>query len=691
MKTKKTLAKLLTIALILSIIAAVPIPTTTAWVDGKQRAEWPKVARNYRDNILHWWFTAWRGVPFLTYMLWDYVSERADEYAYNASRPVSVDDIRQALYDIYVPMYMTDSEFWGNLTAFEAAFGWQPLGYQSEPPTHTYVHVNWTVFFTSANLTGTRFNVSIWVQNVTDMWAAGIKLGYNASMINATHVYPGAIPQTYGVEKWLPTDALGVYHPDAPPTINHTRRYTPNFSPLDSTTYGYVWTDFFLQKPNYFTGTGELLIIEFEIIYAPNRTIVPLPGENRSVYTYLDLFSMFDTTVDGSMIELLDSGANPIEHAALDGRYTYIREQQVAGAPTAVCSVSPSTVYVGDSVTFDGTASDDGGAPPLTYAWDVDSDGTIEFTTATATYTPPAAGSYNVTLTVTNALNLSHSTTCYFRVLEVVGPIIDLYTSPGRWSNVDTYDNMTGKGVDMPTDALTPGVEVTLYANVTYNGAPEMWALVTFEVIWEWQVDWYDPLQPWTLINETIMVATNYTDLNGITYVKFRVPTTGPPGDPNEYIGKWMVIAKTKVKEITVQDTMRFDVGYLIMLTEITVEGFNWITFDETLYRGSSIVRAHVSVKTLHWIPRPAVFTITVYSDSNELIGALYTETTVPGIARYCSPYHFTHTTLWVYIPIWANVGIGRVEVTVLTALPRDSGVAYSPSISSDIEITWWS
>jgi hypothetical protein len=175
-------------------------------------------------------------------------------------------------------------------------------------------------FFNAANLTYTSFNVSVIVQNVTDMWICGIKLGYNNTLLEAVRVYPGAVCLDKGVEKWLPTDKYGVFHFDDDPTINNTRTYASD--------YAYVWVSAFLQKPNYFTGTGEVFTIEFHIIKAPPREPVTEP-ENKSVSCVLDLF---DT-------EVLDYMADPISHDVDDGLYSYTRPQITPFHDVAVIDV----------------------------------------------------------------------------------------------------------------------------------------------------------------------------------------------------------------------------------------------------------------------------------------------------------------------------------------------------------------
>jgi len=74
-----------------------------------------------------------------------------------------------------------------------------------------------------------------------------------------------------------------------------------------------------------------------------------------------------------------------------------------ANAPPVITSASatPDTVVEGATVAFAATATDAEG-DPLTFAWDIDSDGTPEYTTASASHTFTTAGNYPVTLTVSD-------------------------------------------------------------------------------------------------------------------------------------------------------------------------------------------------------------------------------------------------------------------------------------------------
>ena len=86
------------------------------------------------------------------------------------------------------------------------------------------------------------------------------------------------------------------------------------------------------------------------------------------------------------------------------GLYTY-QTGVVNDSPTASFTISPNPVGVGQPVTFDASASSDPEGVPLTYEWDFDGNGTFEVNRGNdprITVTPPTAGTFQVTLRVTD-------------------------------------------------------------------------------------------------------------------------------------------------------------------------------------------------------------------------------------------------------------------------------------------------
>jgi glucose/arabinose dehydrogenase len=105
--------------------------------------------------------------------------------------------------------------------------------------------------------------------------------------------------------------------------------------------------------------------------------------------------------------------ANPVDlQIGSDGNLYYVdigggtirRVEYTAGAnqpPVAVAGANPTSGDVGMTVSFDGSGSSDPNADPLTYAWDLDSDGEFDDSTAVRpAWTYNAAGNFRVSLRV---------------------------------------------------------------------------------------------------------------------------------------------------------------------------------------------------------------------------------------------------------------------------------------------------
>jgi len=89
--------------------------------------------------------------------------------------------------------------------------------------------------------------------------------------------------------------------------------------------------------------------------------------------------------------------------------------------PIATFTYSPQNPIVGESLTFDATASDDPDGTIVEYAWDFGDETTGEGVTAAHPYTSP--GNYTVTLTVKDDDGLRHTTETIVTVsLNVTSP-----------------------------------------------------------------------------------------------------------------------------------------------------------------------------------------------------------------------------------------------------------------------------
>ena len=160
-----------------------------------------------------------------------------------------------------------------------------------------------------------------------------------------------------------------------------------------------------------------------------------------------------------------DPATGDLFYANFDGGQ--IRRIQYLGAnnpPTAVATANPTSGPAPLTVQFNGSGSSDPDGDALTYSWDLNGDGSYgDSTAANPSFTYTTAGTYQVTLRVTDARGASSVSA---PVTITVGggntpptPVIDTPSSSLTWAVGDTI-NFSGHAADtqdgtLPASALT--------------------------------------------------------------------------------------------------------------------------------------------------------------------------------------------------------------------------------------------
>ena len=233
------------------------------------------------------------------------------------------------------------------------------------------------IFSTGVSPVGTRFNATVEVDNVTDLFAYQATLNVNDTLLNITNA-------------WLPAwDSAWVF--DGKATI----RPAPAFYDFDVD--GYMESvkigDTILMGET-FTGDGLLAVIEFEIIYAPISGTVSCNLDIDNADTYL---------LDYDLTEIA-----PV--TKMNGYYEYIGP---AGPepPHAEFTYSPLGPFIGTVITFDASTSTPNGGVLTGYIWNFD-DGSPEVTEGDPVITHSYAlnETFNVTLTVVDSEGLNDTT-----------------------------------------------------------------------------------------------------------------------------------------------------------------------------------------------------------------------------------------------------------------------------------------
>jgi len=161
-------------------------------------------------------------------------------------------------------------------------------------------------FYTNTTSVGSRFNATVLVYDVANLYGYQVRLEYNSTLLNATRA-------------WLPTwDPKWVFYGKSPTGL------PPSFG----TNYVKIG-DMIMGAYPTFSGAGIVSIIEFEIIYAPTT------GKASS-----------NLDINNADTLLLDPSANEISSAKTNGHYQYIYVQPEAQPTDTVPYVVAGTVTI---------------------------------------------------------------------------------------------------------------------------------------------------------------------------------------------------------------------------------------------------------------------------------------------------------------------------------------------------------
>jgi len=219
---------------------------------------------------------------------------------------------------------------------------------------------------------------------------------------------------------------------------------------------------------------------------------------------------------------------------------------------------------------------------------------------------------------------------------------------------LDVYTQRGGRGEGAWSDAYAPQEEVIILASMNYKGDPLENKLVAFEV--------YDPTgDVWTF-------RSNSTNENGIVTVSFRIPT-------NPVFGTWSVVATADIAGQTFNDTVAFEVGWIIEI--IRVETVDAYGDPKGVFAKGEHIYFNVTVQNIAFTAKEATITIVVYDECGVPVGLVTLQNWVIGPGR---------TEIFIIdlkIPRWAYVGGATVYANAYTRPPQEEGTPHCPEIST--------
>jgi len=238
---------------------------------------------------------------------------------------------------------------------------------------------------------------------------------------------------------------------------------------------------------------------------------------------------------------------------------------------------------------------------------------------------------------------------------ESVGGKIDLYTQKEPYSGI---------GPNMPSDAFGPGEEVQICALVTYNDEPLQNLLVAFEI--------YGPAN---LVKNITSYRVAFTNERGIAAISFRISHL------NETIlGKWTAIGNVEIAERTYQDSISFEVGWIVEI--VSMRTINQDFINQENFTRESIVGIELFLRNIAMTEKIATLTVTIYDCLDVYINS-------GEINNFKVPPNGTLVQTYFFLPIPKSACLGQaiVYACAYTSSIALNGTPYCPEVATSFFI----
>jgi len=193
------------------------------------------------------------------------------------------------------------------------------------------------IFFTNTTAVGDRFNATVWVKNVTDLFDYSVDLRVNDTVLNITRA-------------WRPTfDTQWVFR------LKNTVGTTPaliDADPFNGIVEEATVGDSLIPPTTYFSGMGKLAIVEFQILLPP-----PKGAPMGTVFSSLNI---------STRSTYIENPEGPFEIWSIKTNGQYEFNYAPPGTQISI-NVNPATVSLGQTVTISGKIQDALGNTSLIY------------------------------------------------------------------------------------------------------------------------------------------------------------------------------------------------------------------------------------------------------------------------------------------------------------------------------------
>ena len=397
-----------------------------------------------------------------------------------------------------------------------------------------------------------------------------------------------------------------------------------------------------------------------------SEVLLPMPSTGASgsgllVTIGMKVVGYGSTVIDITESHLLDHTLAEITHNVVTTTFDNTGLKPLPYAPTVDFTYSPTVVYENDIVTFTATTTPgfdgDNIIAVSEYRWNFDGVATLTTDVPTADFNYTTAGSYNPSVEVYAGPNPGYETASKSKPLIVYAVAL---------SYVDVYTEKKGSGPNVYGSAFEPGQEVTISADVLYEGVQVNDTWVSFQIV--------DVTGDNVTFRAAITVA-------GTATINVRLPLMGTEHLTGEGdFGLFKCIATANVFEKSFNDTVSFNVGWIVDTVNVTA--------TSTSRGGTTTITVNTNNFALE--EQPVFLTVTVYDSVGVAVGVASVSFTIPpassvGLDRTPS---LDTRSFGVLIPTDAWPGPATVYVNCFDKSPLAGGDAWCSEISTTFAIT---
>ena len=475
--------------------------------------------------------------------------------------------------------------------------------------------------------TGDWFTVDLMVRNVTEFWGVVFSVHWDPAVLD-------------WVEPAIQGDCLGTGADVSSMAIDvkdHVNGFLGGAAYMDLAGVNYTYTA---------ASPGWVATLNFTVV-----------GYSSGTYITFEDNATYPTGWSKG-----PAGPDEQDYDAMEPLYFELPPPPPYG-PTVDFSFTPVSVFENDNVTFTATTTPGFNGTDLIavseYRWDWEGDLTIDLVTpdAIVVHNYTTAGAYNPFVEVYAGPNPGYETANKSKLLNVYAV---------EKSYIDVYTELAGSGPNLYGSAFEPGQEITISAELKYNGVLVNNTWVGFQIV--------------DVTGDNVTFRTAIT-VAGTATIDVRLPLMGTEHLTGEGdFGTFKCIATANVFEEPFNDTVSFYVGWIVDTVDVTATAAN---------RGGSTT-VTVNIENYGLEEKTVFLTVTVYDSVGVAIGVYSTGFTISAASYVGLDVTPKTATEGATIPIPSDAwpGPAMVYVNAFDKPPLAGGDAWCSEISATFAIT---